>query len=348
MRIEAAPLPLKAPTAADPARIDRVARDMEGLFAQMMIRAMREATPGDASFPGAAGKFRDLHDQKLAQALTQGRGLGIADMVARQLQREQAPASLPALPPGAAPAALPLHAPATPKTLHPAWIPLQAVPRFDPALERRPASVPAPAAVPAPASAPPVASLRSEGEGASPAEIRAFVARAWPHAERVAHELGVDPRGVLAQAALETGWGRSSIRAHGESAHNYFGIKAGRHWQGETVQTRTLEYVGGGFRAEPARFRAYPDMAASFDDYAALLRRLPRYGDVLGNGSDIRGFAEALQRAGYATDPDYARKIEAIATGPALAHALQGLGLDATRGPAAGAATVFAAGFGGL
>jgi len=340
MRIEAAPLRLNAPAVTDSAGIDRVARDMEGLFAQMMIRAMREATPGTASFPGAAAQFRDLHDQKLAQALTQGRGLGIAEMVTRQLERERNPVLPPAPEIGNKPAALPLHTPNAPKTLHPAWIPLQAVPRLDPAFERR-----APV-VPAPVSAPAAVPLQG-GPSASAADARAFVERAWPHAQRVARELGVDPRGVLAQAALETGWGRSTIRANGESAHNYFGIKAGRHWAGETVQTRTLEYVGGGFRAERADFRAYPDMAASFDDYATLLRRAPRYAGVLGSGSDIRAFAESLQRAGYATDPDYARKIEAIATGPTMAQALQSLGIDDARGPAGAGAALFAASLGG-
>lgn len=347
MRIEAAPLSLKPTTTADATRIDRVARDMEGLFAQMMIRAMREATPGTASFPGAAAQFRDLHDRKLAESLSQGRGLGIAQMVRQQLEREQAQAAAPA--PGSGPAALPLggettpvalplRSHATPKTLHPAWIPLEAVPRLDPAFERRlPASsVPASEAKPAAT----VPTLRA-GEGVPAAAAEAFVARAWPHAQRVARELGVDPRAVLAQSALETGWGRSSIRGNGESANNYFGIKAGRHWPGDTVQTRTLEYVGGGFRAEAASFRAYADMAASFDDYARLIGRAPRYAEVVGNSS-IRGFAEALQRAGYATDPDYADKIEAIATGPTLSRALDRLGLDNGRAPAAHA--MFAAG----
>jgi len=344
MRIEAAPLRLNAPAATDSAGIDRVARDMEGLFAQMMIRAMREATPGTASFPGAAAQFRDLHDQKLAQALTQGRGLGIAEMVTRQLERERNPGAPPALDIGVKPAALPLHTPNAPKTLHPAWIPLQAVPRLDPAFERRAPAASVPASVPAPAPA----AMPLEGRpSASAVEARTFVERAWPHAQRVARELGVDPRGVLAQAALETGWGRSTIRGNGESAHNYFGIKAGRHWTGETVQTRTLEYVGGGFRTERADFRAYPDMAASFDDYAALLRRAPRYAAVLGSGTDIRAFAESLQRAGYATDPDYARKIEAIATGPTMAQALQSLGIDDARGPAGAGAALLAASLGG-
>ncbi|MFN7294473.1 MAG: rod-binding protein, partial [Lysobacteraceae bacterium] len=86
MRIDARPMPLQAPAAPDAARVDKVARDMEGLFAQMMIRAMREATPDDASFPGAAGQFRDLYDQKLAEAMTRGRGLGLAPMIARQIE----------------------------------------------------------------------------------------------------------------------------------------------------------------------------------------------------------------------------------------------------------------------
>ncbi|MFN7213910.1 MAG: flagellar assembly peptidoglycan hydrolase FlgJ [Lysobacteraceae bacterium] len=374
MRIDARPMPLQAPAAPDAARVDKVARDMEGLFAQMMIRAMREATPDDASFPGAAGQFRDLYDQKLAEAMTRGRGLGLAPMIARQIEQQQAPTPSPGatgaplpLRPGAVPKAvgdarpamLPLNEYPRPLAARPAelaarsgatplpmaaprgveaarrdWIPAEAVTRLQAAVERR-----------ATVAAEPPAPVRTNRAAANRAE--AFVEKVWPHAQRVARELGVDPRAIVAQAALETGWGRSTIRGEGGTANNYFGIKAGSRWRGDTVQTATQEYAGGGFRTERAEFRAYDDVGASFDDYAALVGRSARYAGAVGAGEDIRGFAQALQRAGYATDPAYARKIEAIATGPTLERALGRLEVDDARGPSAGA-TLFAASLGGL
>lgn len=381
MRIDARPMALQPDAKPDAARIDKVAREMEGLFAQMMIKQMRETALGDSMFPGAAGQFRDLHDQQIAKSLTAGRGLGLSEMIARQLTRDAggaapAPKTLEALPlslakggsapmlpldtyvrplaakpllreaaqqalPMAAQQALPMAAPrAVPKA---DWIAAADVPRLRPLLHDAP---PAKAAAPAAAS-------KAGIDGPSNARVEAFVAKVWPHAQKVGRQLGVDPRAIVAQTALETGWGRSTIAAGGQEANNFFGIKATGGWRGAQVATDTKEFVDGAFRMERAAFRAYDGVAQSFADYAALLKRAPRYAEVLGSGSDIRGFADALQRAGYATDPGYARKIEAIATGPTLNRALARLELDDARHappPAAPAArhTMFAAGLGGL
>ena len=364
MRIDARPIALQPDSRPDAARIDKTARDMEGLFAQMMIKQMRETALGDSLFPGAAGQFRELYDEQIATALTQGQGLGLREMIARQLTRDaggEVPAAkaVEALPlalaePGQRPmlpldtylrplAAKPLASADRPATAAaPAWIPAEAVPRLRGLEAPPPASAAAPAAPVAKAEAP-----ISTAQG----RIDAFVAKVWPHAQRVARELGVDPRAIVAQAALETGWGRSTIQGEGRTAHNYFGIKATGSWRGDRVATATQEFADGAFRTERAAFRAYDGVEQSFADYAALLQRNPRYAEALNAGDDIRGFAGALQRAGYATDPAYARKIEAIATGPTLGRALARLEIDDATGPAAPAArhTLFAAGaFGGL
>lgn len=346
MRIETLPIPLAPPSTSDAAQIDRVARDMEGLFAKMMIQQMRQTTLGDSMFPGAAGQFRDLHDQQIAKTLTQGPGLGLADMIVRQLQQQSgvhpaAGAGVEALPlslakQGSTPM-LPLDAyvrplPAKPLTLVAAsapakanWIAAADVPRNLPV-----ADVPrSPSAVAGQTSVVPI------DDAPVQAQVEAFVARVWSHAQQVGRKLGVDPRAIVAQSALETGWGRSTISAQGQSANNYFGIKATGAWRGEQVTTTTKEFVDGAFRLERAAFRAYEGVAQSFADYAALLKRSPRYAQALGAGGNIREFAQALQRGGYATDPDYARKIEAIATGPTLGRALARLGIEPATEPAA-------------
>jgi flagellar protein FlgJ len=126
-------------------------------------------------------------------------------------------------------------------------------------------------------------------------------------------ELGVDPRSLLAHAALETAWGKSMpAAANGQGSNNLFGVKAGAHWNGDSVGSSTVEFDHGVAQQRTERFRAYDTPAASFQDYVALLRDNPRYAAALGQGSDAAGFASALQNAGYATDPRYAQKLLAV------------------------------------
>jgi peptidoglycan hydrolase FlgJ len=147
-----------------------------------------------------------------------------------------------------------------------------------------------------------------------PANRDEFLRELLPHAEAAGRELGVDPRTLLAHAALETGWGRSQpTSSDGKSSNNLFGIKATGSWRGESVGSRTLEFEDGVAAQRVERFRAYSSPGESFRDYAELLLRSDRYQAARGTGTDARAFAEALQRGGYATDPDYANKLTAVA-----------------------------------
>lgn len=158
-----------------------------------------------------------------------------------------------------------------------------------------------------------------------------FIRALWPHAEAAGRELGVDPRTLIAHAALETGWGRSIPRdAEGRSSFNLFGVKATGEWQGNTVGARTLEFEDGIAVKRVERFRAYESAAASFNDYVSLLRNNSRYAAALGTGSDVHAFANALQQGGYATDPAYANKLAAVAQSIHQLHAADGLKNAAT------------------
>jgi len=154
----------------------------------------------------------------------------------------------------------------------------------------------------------------SGGAGAGTPEQQAFLESIAPWARQAAERLGVAPELVQAHAALESGWGQRPLRgADGASSHNLFGIKAGASWNGATGDSTTTEYVNGAALTTRARFRAYPDAASAFQDYARVLTDNPRYRAALNTGSDAQAFAQGLARGGYATDPAYAAKLERIA-----------------------------------
>jgi flagellar protein FlgJ len=135
------------------------------------------------------------------------------------------------------------------------------------------------------------------------------------HASQAAQETGIPANFMIGHAALESGWGRREIKAKdGSNTHNLFGIKAGGSWTGKTAEVTTTEYIGGVARKVKEKFRAYSSYAEAFKDYANLLANNPRYSHVVaaGNGNDAASFAKGLQRAGYATDPNYAHKIMAV------------------------------------
>jgi flagellar protein FlgJ len=140
-----------------------------------------------------------------------------------------------------------------------------------------------------------------------------FIEQVMPHAQAAARELGVDPRALVAQAALETGWGTSQPSDASGASHNLFGIKAGASWRGASVSSATTEYASGKPGSETARFRSYEDIAGSVADYVRVLKDDPRYAAALNTGQDVRAFATALQKGGYATDPEYANKLVAVA-----------------------------------
>ncbi|UTF60810.1 flagellar assembly peptidoglycan hydrolase FlgJ [Gilvimarinus sp. DA14] len=139
-----------------------------------------------------------------------------------------------------------------------------------------------------------------------------FVQSIKPYANWAAEVLGVDAKALMAQAALETGWGKHVLRdPQGNSSFNLFNIKASGGWQGDVVSHNTTEYENNTPYTEKAEFRRYNSLFESFSDFVDLMRK-PRYREALAAGKDGAMFAEQLQRAGYATDPDYAEKIQAI------------------------------------
>lgn len=296
-----------------------VAKQFEALFTQMMLKSMRAA--GDSFGPGMgdsdAGKaYRDLFDQQLSVSLAQnGKGLGIAQMLVRQLGGQSKPAQGGAggyigalggtsLAPGAA----------TGVSDDGIGDPTQ-LPASADEFQRRLAAI--------------IESGRAVGRSAMrwvPGDPTEFVRALAPYAQAAAKQLGVSVRSVLAQAALETGWGKRMPQgANGGTSFNLFGIKAGSSWAGAKVSVPTLEYENGVAVRKRAQFRAYDSPGQSFKDYANLLSSDPRYAAVRGHGDDVRGFARALVRGGYATDPAYAEKVATIAASPQMREALAAL-----------------------
>jgi flagellar protein FlgJ len=146
-----------------------------------------------------------------------------------------------------------------------------------------------------------------------PAHVRAFQEKLADAAEEAEQATGVPAKFMMGQAALETGWGRRVIRnADGTSSNNLFGIKAGPGWKGKVATAVTTEYINGKPHARVEKFRAYASHADAFKDYARMLSNNPRYEKVLAHGGDAATFAHGLQRAGFATDPQYAAKLSRI------------------------------------
>lgn len=181
--------------------------------------------------------------------------------------------------------------------------PGQTLPLLTPALARTPARAAGPGAAPLAA-----------GQAVPATAQQDFLQAIGPWAREAGAALGVAPELVAAHAALESGWGRRPLRgADGGDSHNLFGIKASGGWRGASVQALTTEYAGGEAQKTTEAFRAYPDHASAFRDYAQLLQNSPRYQEALNTGSDAAAFAQGLARGGYATDPDYADKLARVA-----------------------------------
>nr|WP_133477303.1 flagellar assembly peptidoglycan hydrolase FlgJ [Lysobacter segetis] len=306
--------------------MEKAAHELETQFASMLIKSMRGTTGGDP-LAGGDTTYREMYDSQLAKELTKGRGLGLAPMIMRQLERStgQSAAPAPALGP------LPLSRPGTfiplaqPSGVAPMKLgaPLTLAPSSSGVSMAPLSPMPAPAATPvAAAPGPEACGPLTPMDCSSP---EAFVKSLWPHAKKVAQELGVSAMALVAQAALETGWGRRLVGGNGNVSHNLFGIKAGGSWSGDRIASATHEFVNGVRQSARASFRAYASPADSFADYARLLGG-NRYAQARGTGEDAHRFASALQHAGYATDPSYANKITAIANGATMRRALAALG----------------------
>lgn len=291
---------LKRQAKDDPrAGLKQAAQQFEGVFLQMVMKSMRDATPQDGIFDSDQTRmFQEMFDQQLVQSLASRGATGLAGIIEKQLAKTLPDASTP----GAQ------DVPGAPQS------------RFE------------------------IDTLRSAGQhllndgksaaahatesiaaAANPADTpREFVARVWPHALDASRATGIPAHFIVGQAALESGWGRSEIRlADGRPSYNLFNIKAGRGWSGGTANVSTTEYVGGVPQKQVERFRAYGSYAEAFADYANLLSSNPRYAEVIGQ-QDSSGFARALQRAGYATDPMYADKLMRVIGSASLREGLSG------------------------
>jgi flagellar protein FlgJ len=287
----------------DPQALKAAAQQFEAVFLQMVMKSMRATTPQDGMFDSEQTRFyQDLLDSQMAQVMSAKGGTGLAAVIERQLSR--ADATAPTYEGG-----IPLTPPA------------RALP-----LDQLQRSIPLPADKVLPAmplqNSPVRPGLETGSNTNAPAQT--FAANVWPHAVAAASETGIPPQFLVAHAALESGWGRSEPRfADGRPSYNLFGIKAGSNWNGAVVEASTTEYVNGVTEQRVERFRAYGSYAEAFQDYAHLLAQSPRYAAVVGS-RDAASFAQGLQRAGYATDPAYATKLQSIINGPTLRQALIG------------------------
>jgi flagellar protein FlgJ len=156
-----------------------------------------------------------------------------------------------------------------------------------------------------------------------------FVSDLWPHAEKAANAIGISVQALVSQSALETGWGKHSMRfPDGQQAFNLFGIKAGSQWDGPTLIKPTLEFREGVMQTEMAHFRTYESIPEAFDDYVEFIQTSPRYQNALEHQGNDAHYLKELQQGGYATDPQYADKIINIMQGQTLSVSIQHLNTD--------------------
>ncbi len=272
-------------TSGDPEALRAAAKQFEAMFLQIMLKTMRETRFSTEDDPFANSTslklYQELLDQQWAQKMANGRGLGFADAMYAALSRD---ASMPSA--GTADGVAPAAA-------------TGAIRQADDA---------APNAAPTTSGMAPAAATNTTSKVA---DRQAFIDALRPYAEQAAESLGLPAEFLVAQAALETGWGKRRIQgADGGDSYNLFGIKAGGKWSGATIETFTTEYRDGLTLKTTQSFRAYDDYAAAFNDYADLLRR--RYPLAATAGDDAGAFADGLVAGGYATDPAYADKIRRV------------------------------------
>jgi peptidoglycan hydrolase FlgJ len=311
----------QAAAAHNPQALRQAAQQFESLFVGMVLKSMRQANFSDPLFGSdQASMYQDMYDDQIASEISKGRGLGLADMLVQQLRRSGLPGTTQASsttatgssstsaasgssPGSRSTAATSSSSPATSGAAAPSGGSAGASGTTSAAIATSPAS-----------SSSTTAAAGTDTSSCSTSAQLEFAQSLWPEAQQAARQLGVSPVSLLAQAALETDWGRSMPRtAAGSTSNNLFGIKAGATWGGASVQSATQEYDSGTAMTVKAPFRAYASPSQCFQDYVSLLQSNPRYAAALGTGNDTQAFAAALQRGGYATDPGYAAKLGAVA-----------------------------------
>lgn len=267
---------LKRLASSDPkAHALQVAKQVEGMFVQMMLKSMRQALPQDGMLSTEQTRlYTSMYDQQIGQQIA-SKGLGLADMIVKQMETQKAPDEKAGTVP------MPLDK-AFINTLPPLAMEQmvrKAVPRFN-------------------ASEMPLSGDNSD-----------FIAQLSQPAKAASEQSGIPHHLILAQAALESGWGQRQILTRdGKPSYNVFGIKATGSWQGKTTDVMTTEYENGEAKKVKQKFRVYDSYFDALTDYVKLLSNNPRYAAVTTAASPEQG-AQALQAAGYATDPKYAQKL---------------------------------------
>ena len=259
-----------------PEALKATAKQFEALFMNMVMKSMREASSKEGGpFDSEQSRmYTAMLDQQVSQSMA-SRGVGLADMLIRQLSN----------------------------------VPSNLATQGEDGVK----ALPADAALPSIPVLPTTPAAHGKSAGSRAPHVVAFQDRLREHAEEASRVTGVPAKFMLGQAALESGWGkREIVAADGTASHNLFGIKATANWKGKVVERPTTEYVNGVAHTKMQKFRVYDSYAEGFKDYANLLRKNPRYENVLANAQDAVGFAQGLQRAGYATDPKYAAKLTRI------------------------------------
>lgn len=254
-----------------PQALEQVAKQFEAIFLQMMLKSMRDASLGDSLFGSQQSDlYRDMFDKQLAMNLSNSNGIGLADTLVRQLRERFSELNVSD--------SVDVKRSATPN------LPVK------PAVTHKPND--------------------NNTDVLDATDPEAFLKKIIPEIQAVADQHGLPVSAIVAQAALETGWGRHMITdASGNNSFNLFGIKADSRWQGDRVAVTTTEYRDGVLQRERASFRAYDSIRESVEDYISFIKQQPRYAQALQHTDNPQRFAQELQRAGYATDPAYANKI---------------------------------------
>ena len=260
-----------------PESIKAAATQFEALFVNMMLKSMRDATPKESMFDSEQSRtFTTMMDQQLSQKIA-NRGIGLAEMLTRQLQGGISGSETPVV---------------------------DGLTTQSNALGNLSATARSVASAGTP----------SNSENSTiPRNSQAFMQQMTQHAEAASNDSGIPANLMLGQAALESGWGKRQITGvDGTASNNLFGIKAGASWKGKTVDAVTTEYINGVPQKRIEKFRAYDSYADSFRDFASMMQNNPRYEKVLANTDSTAGYAQAMQNAGYATDPQYASKLRRV------------------------------------
>jgi flagellar protein FlgJ len=265
--------------------IKAAATQFEALFVNMMLKSMRQAGGGEGGmFDNEQSRmYTSMMDQQISQKMA-SRGIGLADAMVRQLTNNAMSQVL--------------------QTEEVATVPLGGMGAINQYVQQQKNSLQADQIL---------ASTGSIESNSSSRHVQEFTQKLGVHAELASQSTGIPAKFMLGQAALESGWGKKEIKAlDGSTSHNVFGIKANANWKGRTVDALTTEYVNGVAYQKVEKFRAYGDYSEAFRDYAKLISDNPRYQNVMQNTGDASQFAHALQKAGYATDPQYAQKLSKV------------------------------------